>query len=47
MAIVDNELLENLGHNHPLFLSSIYNFGDTLISIQLIGAETSQYGVVQ
>ncbi|KAH0672224.1 hypothetical protein KY284_023311 [Solanum tuberosum] len=39
MAIVDNELPEKLGHNHPLFLSSIDNSGATLISIQLTGTE--------
>ena len=39
MATIDNELPEKLGHNHPLFLSTIDNSGAMLISIQLTGAE--------
>lgn len=41
--VVDNELPEKLGHNHPLYLSSSDTSGVVLISIQL--TESENYSV--
>ncbi|XP_070009293.1 uncharacterized protein LOC142162273 [Nicotiana tabacum] len=38
-ATTNNTLLENLSHNHPLFLHSTDNFGAILISLQLTGSK--------
>lgn len=38
---VDNEILDKLSHNHPLYLQSTYNYGSVLISMRLSGLEDS------